>query len=356
MKRLILMAAIASAALASCVKNEVIIDTPPQEIAYQTVIDPATKADLDETKQEAFPATNVFTSWAFLYAGASNTWPAGNAATNPYIDGKLVSYNSSKWATSPASYWPKDQNSTLTFFAWTDQNGSTPPAATGATISCSTTTGVKFANYDITQNKNKDVLVADVANDMTANNGATNTYGHTGIPTIFRHILSKFVFNVATSADYSASGYSFKVNSITFNDIIKEADYNQYNGASPAGWGTTSPAEFTKANIASFDNEQAFTNSTKATSDGYTILIPQAFDTKSVTIKYTITSGAENKKVEETVTVTKTLTELFAGISGVTALEQGKSYVVNITVSLTEITWDPIIEKWEDVAAGSATI
>lgn len=73
MKKMILLAAIASITLASCVKNEV---TPDEEngsnaISYQTVVGTMSRAL--SSSQTTFPTTSSFGSFAYFVAG-NGTW------------------------------------------------------------------------------------------------------------------------------------------------------------------------------------------------------------------------------------------------------------------------------------------
>ncbi len=338
MKKFILIAAAASVALAACTKTEVKVDDTSQEISWQTVINPASKA-LDATTQSAFPTTNVFKSWAYLYTDGAE-YPDSPASTAVYINNETVKYNTSKWTTETTHYWPKDDKSSLTFFAWTDLNGANDPAVTSPnTVTCDAANGVKFNEFDITTDKNKDLLVADVAANKTAND-KTPQYSTEGVPTMFKHILSQFKFNVKQAADYT--DYTLSLDEITFDKIGTKATYTQTGTTPWATPGTTGAIQAYKATATS--GGDALSTGTDLTSNEYTLLLPQTLaDDNTVTIKYNIKHGT----VTENVTETRTIKELF---SGVTALEAGKSYTVNVTISLEEILWDPAVTNWEDVA------
>ena len=143
--------------VASCTKNEVIPQNDGNnEITYLTA--PLTKAT------SSFGTSNKFYSYAYLLTSGKN-WASNSATSSLYIDEAEISYQTNQWKAATSYYWPKDANSSLTFFAWAD--GTPDPApAMGA---CSNTTGIVFADYNVAVSKNKDLMVAKIAADQTAN-------------------------------------------------------------------------------------------------------------------------------------------------------------------------------------------
>lgn len=126
MKKMILLAAIASITLASCVKNEV---TPDEEngsnaISYQTVVGTMSRAL--SSSQTMFPTTSSFGSFAYFVAG-NGTWEenANDETTTLYINDEEIKYYSlgigpflaETWHATAVHYWPKQGS--LTFFAYT---------------------------------------------------------------------------------------------------------------------------------------------------------------------------------------------------------------------------------------------
>ena len=100
MNKHIFYIAAACVALASCVKNEVRVNAPDQEITFQTV---STKAGA------AFDKTHKFYSYAYFLA-KDKTWDNDFAGAKAYIDNALISYDNQKgnyWAAATPYYWPK---------------------------------------------------------------------------------------------------------------------------------------------------------------------------------------------------------------------------------------------------------
>ena len=343
----IILATSALALLAACSKSEVLpVESAPQEITFQTV----------ETKAASnFSENNAFYSYAFFLekgTGASaKNWADNHSESKAYIAKSLIEYNSTDKAWKNATtkyYWPKEGS--LTFFAWTD-NTKAPAVDPTDAVSCAENTGIKFTNYDITSNtnKNKDLLVADMVKDATKN---TDSYtgspsGATwekGVPTIFKHVLSNLVFNIKT--DYATSddeykSVDFKLKSIDLKNVYTKGTYTQGSPtASTTPWNDYTDSE--TLNI--FNGELAVTKATDTPTtitSSYSIVLPQTFEavttigttTPVITVKYDIvTEYVSGSPVTETITVTKSLNEIYSG-----KWEPAKKYTLTLIVGLNEI-------------------
>lgn len=343
MKKLFYFAA-AAVALAACAKNEVIPvnSGENQEITFNVA--PKTKAGT-----QTFKTTWNFKAYAYYYAGGS-----ASATPELYINKAIVSYqtittetgNKSVWKSNTPYYWPK--NGSLTFFAWTSlkEDVATPENTAVSTfdgVECDATTGIKAEDYDVTANKNIDFLVADVAANQTKN---INTYGHDGVPTLFRHTLSYVIFNVVTDKEYPSTK-KFELKSITFKDIANKGNYQQIP-ASPdtKNWtvtGTKEQAYYTapKAATGVIITEAPTTLTSNATQNYY---LPQSFATSgSVVVEYWIETNENGNKSTDKVTKTIDMNDLF------TSWDMGKKYTVTLTFKLDEILWDPAVEDWTTV-------
>lgn len=348
MKKFLFIAAMASVALVSCVKNEVIpVNEEGQEITFMT--SPVTKAD------PSFSISNKFISYAYLLKGTDATvdWSTTNAGTStPYIENKLIKYHaasgtsSAKWAhESDVYYWPKDKYSQLTFFAWAD--GTADPAGTGkVAATCSNSTGVKFENYDITEtaNKNRDIMVAKIAANKKANETATGGTWADGVPTVFQHILSSFDTEIKLNGTYT--GVKFYLKSIDLLNVDTKNTYTQGVDATKepksTGWGTPSQAK--DVSIYSGTMEVNSTSEQNIVETGYTILMPQTFAASAEKIKivYDVVTHYAGTEVTETVTEVKDLVDLYT--SGWAA---GTAYTLTITLGLNQILWDPSVVAWD---------
>ena len=339
MKRFFL-AALAIAAIASCTKNEV---TPSinldQEITFQTVISPTTKAGLG-TGQVAFSTGNKFYAYAF-FLPQGKTWATDYASSKKYIDNSLVGYSDNVWKASQTYYWPKQ--GTLTFFAWTDNTNAPSVAGPTAEIICAADKGMQFLNYDVTSNPNKDMMVAEMANDKIQNE---TTYLKTGVPTLFSHVLSQIQFKIKTKEDYSASA-TFALKSLTMKDVYAEGDYTQGSPTAVVAadiWNgyanTTDLSVYTNAGFSVTSTSDA--NALTLAANDYFIMLPQKFtdNTPKLEIVYTITTNYTGTEVVETVTEEVDLQTVYG------AWEPGKTHVLTITLAMDEILWDPATVDW----------
>lgn len=342
MRKLFFFAALL-AIFASCTKNELApMYEGDQEITYLTA--PLTKAT-------SYGTDNKFFSFAYLVQGNGSNWATNSSTAVPFIDHALISYTDKQWKASTAYYWPKDENSSLTFFAWGD--GTPEPAQSMG--DCSKTTGIVFANYNVADSKNKDLMVAKIAADQKSNTG---TYKFdevaSGVPTLFYHVLSSLDIRAQRAENYANT--TFNIVSIKFNDVSVEGSYEQGIDAAKlptaGSWSEADPAVtadldvYTPAaetqvdGLATATPEATFTS---LTPDGYSVFLPHTLtDSETVTIVYQINNGLST----ETVTVTKSLKEIFG------SWDAGKKYTLTITLSLNEILWDPAVADW---AAGTGS-
>lgn len=371
MKKYLLFATAACAALAACTKNEVKPVELDQEITYQTINTKAASA-MDEG--------NHFISYAY-FLEKDKKWDTDNDrnGASAYISAADISYDRQTkcWKAASPYYWPKQGS--LTFFAWSTNNASPSvfawdtnnesPSLTPNKPTCSTAKGIEVSSYDITANKNVDFLVAEVAKDKKANetqhqDGEGNTWAK-GVPTVFKHALSKLVFKVVTvkggtEYNYTNDNVTFTVKSIKLkgvnNNLAYSQDWQSGNTASKHTWTDPDPlVELEEVPV--FTGEQVAINTatalTPATGD-YSIVIPQTFDADDVLeIIYEIkTEFISGEPVTETVTISdKKLSEVYT-----TGWAPGKEYTLTIKLGIDEVLWDPTLEDWTGGTTVDVTI
>ncbi len=359
-KKLFLLALPAAAMLiAGCSKTEVTtVESAPQEITFQTV----------ETKAASnFSESNAFYSYAFFLSKKNAGWDSNSDKSQAYISASKITFNTTDKAWKNEStkyYWPKEGS--LTFFAWTD-NTASPAVDPANSVSCAAASGIKFTNYDITSttNKNKDLLVADIVKDATKNTDSyTGTSGawKEGVPTVFKHILSNLVFNIKTDYATSKDKYesvNFNLKSIDLKNVYTKGTYTQGEVTSTPAWAAkTAPwdsyAESETLSI--YSGSLAVTKATDeatAITGNYSIVLPQTFaavttidgSTPVITVVYDIVTNYTGTAVTETITVTKSLNEIYSG-----SWDPAKKYTLTLIVGLSEILWDPDITDWTDVS------
>lgn len=341
MNKHIFYIAAACVALASCVKNEVRVNVPDQEITFQTV---STKAGT------AFNEANHFFSYAY-FLEKEKTWENNHGDAKPYIDNAEISCqagpNGNFWAAQDIYYWPKQGS--LTFFAWTDNTPAPSVNGTGANVSCANDTGIKITGYSIKDNQNKDILVAEIAKDKKNNKSATGKW-EKGVPTVFRHALASVEFKVNKKIDDPK--VTFKVKNITLNGVSTKGTFTQGSPTETKAWSDWAEPDnnipvFTNAEgvevIKTADATSAEFDALKPATGDYKIVLPQNFNaTPTLTIVYDIITNYTGTAVTETVTETKALNEIYKN-----NWDSGKKYVLGITLGLNEIYWDPSVVDWE---------
>lgn len=349
----------AAAALAACAKNEVtpVLSQENTEIAYNVA--PKTKALA--ANQENFAQGNVFASWAYYLPGTTTTWVeegGKNADAKAYIANSTISYKDGVWKNATATYyWPKGGR--LTFFAYS-LNKANLELSNGSYFHCDPRTGIA-GQIDLKKDPNTDFLVAEIAKDKSVNE---NQYAFNGVPTLFKHKLTRVVFTV-TAENYPDK--SFTLNSIQFNNLHAAASYGQYSTVDLAG--VTNPTkDYLKPSTGAAHMDNPFYTQTDLqvvagavttvpeANEVTKIYIPQAFadETATITVNYTIKTkvhdNGTDSTVEDNCTTTIPIKDTFS------KWEMGKKYIFNLKFSLDEITWDPAVEKWEDVNSSAITI
>lgn len=328
----------AAAALAACAKNEVtpVLSQENTEIAYNVA--PKTKAGLTEN-QENFAQGNVFASWAF-YLPKDHTWAANKATSHPYIVNSKISHENGIWKDQTKSYyWPKDGGS-LTFLAYSLNKGDLNLAGEHSEFTCDNAGGVQ-GHIELMDNKNTDFLVAEIAADKTANE---NQYVFNGVPTLFKHKLSRVACTVKKAADYADK--KFELTEINFLNV---ATYGSYGQLPTEGF-----------NASTVKHDQLYTNAVQeitttakaVTAEDVVIYMPQTFAdaTAKIQVKYTVTTTVGAGSVVENCVKEISINSKFDEWA------MGKKYTFNLTFALDEITWDPAVEKWEDATAADVTI
>lgn len=365
MKRFFL-AALAIAAIASCTKNEVNEVTANDQITFQTVVGPATKALIDGIIYET--TAPAFGTVAY-YNATGTTFPT---SADLYIPESMVSYSSPYWSTATPYYWPK--NGSLTFFSYSPYN------KLESSIECNETNGLTLTNWDVDVNQDVDVMVADVQTDQTAND---SNGGYTGVPTIFRHKLSQIVgvtfkTNYATSHDgtlgneFEAGDKRFFINYVKINKLEQTGTYNSGNNVNDTNLGTwTLPA--TPAYDHNYDwfNETTSCDTefksaaTAANTKTYLLVMPQTYvnftapqtaaNVSNVEVQYTIRTYTDASNYsDDVVTAHVSMHDIFNASSN--ALAMNKKVTINFTIGLDQIYWAPSVVAWGTDDTPAATI
>ena len=349
MKKLIVLFS-AVAALAACSKNEVVPAVSGENVEISYKVAPRTKAD-----PQAFDTKNVFASWAY-YLPSGKNWDANHAEAKIYIgkeegEGATISYGNNAWKDQTTShYWPKDGN--LTFFAYSlNRNNFDLKYDSGHTypIVCHKSPNAYGINatIDLKDNKNLDLLVAEIAKDKTQNE---KIYSLNGVPTLFKHKFCRIQFAVKKKEEYT--GATITLNSITFNNVAHTGHYSQFNKED-------GDVKFTQdyCKVGDIRTSLVYTTTdfkvTSATDyvpvtetdETYYIYMPQDFknvteakNIATIEVKYTVTLNG----ISESYIKTLKVKDIFD------SWKMGKRYTFNLIFSLDEIKWAPAVGDWED--------
>lgn len=209
---------LALALLLSCTRIEVQDWEPQSLVAYNVVS--STAAQTKATT--AFPTTSTFMSSAYqLNSGQS--WDSNYASSTLRFGPEEVKYKGTYWSTDDKHFW--EDGKTLTFFSYAPASLS----SLGLTISKE---GVSVNAWDVTDDSKKDklILVADVAKDKVKNESFA---GFTGVPTHFRHKLSKVSIRLAEST-YSEADDIY-VTKLSIGSYYAKADFKK-GGTDAESW------------------------------------------------------------------------------------------------------------------------
>lgn len=176
-----------------------------QEIEYQVV---STRASI------AYDSNVPFFSCAW-YLPDGKTWAENKDEAVAYIPKEVISYDEGSYKAATTYYWPKAGS--LSFRAFS-------PASLGDRVTL-TKEGVRITGWDTTPGADKDkgidIQIAQLASDKTANE---TSYGLTGVPVTFRHMLSRLKISANIQSDSDANSY--KITKIHLIGIYTVADFS----------------------------------------------------------------------------------------------------------------------------------
>lgn len=347
MKKLFFIAAIASVAFASCVKNEVAPTAMQQdEITFATpVVGNLTKAQYGEIGVNYNEAEH-FGVYAVHTASTLEKWSTGSLYMGTLTEGLECLKKGNYWAPSTPYYWPKE--GFLSFAAYSPFGvsgdvtyGATGLSVVGHTVSTNTAEHIDFMYAPRVYNRNSSTEEGD---------DTDSKYIYDGVNILFEHAMSSIVFKVARKTGINADT-KITLKKITLTQPYLKADFNETitdgatYGASPKWSNWSSEGDIVAYNSGTQLTESLveYVNNT----DDDIILIPQTLtDDVKVVLEYTITNpgGHDLDQVSEI--------QLNAHTS---AWGMGTRYTYNITIGLDEIIFDPAVTDWTDAAGGDIT-
>ena len=347
MKKLFFIAAIASAALVSCTKNELapIVDEQ-QEITFASpVVGVPTKGEALGT---TFPDDRDFKVYAEWFEGDYTTAAEGST----YMDGVKCEHNGTKncWSPESAYYWPSGSKAgKLTFAAFS-------PSDAPGSYDFLTGKGITFTDYEVTRNvaEQVDLLFTEKAynktkNDMDVDHNAAHIYE--GIDLCFRHALCDIDFMAKIKKVYTNT--TIKVKKIDLLNVATTGTFNQgladTDGAMTNMNARLWTADDAYATYTAYEGESdaLTTTAVSLATGGDLMLIPQTMGNASTdgTIKVEVTYEIT---CEDTKIVTSQQIYLnTTGLGYPTEWFCGKRYVYTIVIGLEEIYFDPAVYEWD---------
>jgi hypothetical protein len=343
MKKLFFIAAIASAALVSCTKNEVAQTATQQEITFASpVVGAATKAIPGELSGANYPTGELFNVYAVWHKEDFAGWTGAN--TSLYMDDVQTKYDDTfnGWRPIDRHYWPK--NGKMTFAAYS-------PSDINATSHSYGAAGLSLTGFQVEASaaNHVDVLYSKRSYNKQKGSANENTpYDEVDID--FMHALSSIQFTAKTAANYGTTVIKLKnislfgVNSKgNFAETIDEATPGTYK-ATPT-WSLQSvPVDEANAYVY-YDYSSGQTLSDAAwvmngqANQTDLICLPQTLPaTATIKVKYSINPpGDTTPEVDITLPVT---------ITG--SWEPGKRYTYHLTLALDEIYFAPEVTNWTE--------
>lgn len=321
---------LALALLLSCTRIEVQDWEPQSLVAYNVVS--STAAQTKATT--AFPTTSTFMSSAYqLNSGQS--WDSNYASSTLRFGPEEVKYMGTYWSTDDKHFW--EDGKTLTFFSYAPASLS----SLGLTISKE---GVSVDDWDVTVDSKKDklILVADVAKDKVKNESFA---GFTGVPTHFRHKLSKVSIRLAEST-YSEADDIY-VTKLSIGSYYAKADFKK-GGTDAESW----------TNLRNSVSETVLYEAAtgKLLSDEFWVLdnvmIPQTLTAGSyLTISYkSVKSGVTNNEGPVTLYFMRDFR------SGIWAIGTHVTYTLKIGAGMFPIQFEASADAWIPSPGGTTGI
>lgn len=300
-----------------------------------------TKAE-HELNSAAEGSVTAFRSKAWLHAN-------GAALGSVYYN-ETISLDGDEWAPARTYYWPKHPTSFINFVSWYDASGIEPSTVEENNLAWSV--------RDI--NANDNVLVARAA---WRQKGNSNTYGNNGVPTLFRHMLSRISVNMKaaplTDPDNATETYEVTLQSARLEGIYQRGALNLITN-DPGNRGTSA---WTNTNAPYFWTPAAGSNATpiamsngELDSDYTTVLAERSIMPQEITaniklvIVYSVTSKSNGvtTSVESDIPASVTMNKIKnTSDVPITQWLPNTKYVYNITINPVnqEILLNPTVES-----------
>lgn len=346
---------LALVAAAACTKSEN-GPVPDKEVSYRVAdVKLRTKAgEVSFLGEFADPSDAAFSSVAYLHG-------QGVAGVQDFYNGvETISWDGSdRWAPSATYYWPKGAESYVNFISWYDKNG-TPDLASISETSLS------WTGRNIAADEN--IMVADLAWRCKAN---ASTYhiddpSVVGVPTLFRHLLSRVAFTgKVTKTSDAGTTWAVTIRNFTVKNVLstgslvlsnadpsttQTVEWKAQDGVSAPSWTGSTPA-----------NVSGINNVTLGTSDTVLLpmrsFLPQSASAISINFDYTIrTTYSANHYLEESKNSGDILLSSFIGTNASWDMNKMITYKLTFNPEAEIIEIDPYSTSWTTMPAQTISI
>lgn len=354
MRRILLVATMASVALASCVKDESVdLAQQAKKLSFEApVMGTQSRAYYGEIQTGNYPTEESFKVFAKQHKGELTNW---ENATDFWSGALEAKYDATLgyWDTDTDYYWPNsDDNVWLSFGAYS------PATVTGASYS---NAGLTITDFEVSGTVATQVDL--MYSGPILNKKYTEATDIDGVDIEFKHALTSIVFS-AINADANAA---YTINSIKVNGkFMKKGTFCEnltaINATGTAGWstktGNTTSTEYTLATALTTAVQTSPTVITENTSALLTIphTAAELDDDATVTITYTVdpASGAADYEATKTVKLADFKT---ASNTSITEWALGTRYTYLFKFGGTsKIYFTPTVSEWANGGTATLTI
>ena len=323
-------------------------------VTYQLIQNTQTKG------ASPYDENETFFSWAWMLEDGQS-WVSSKSAAQLYIDKATIGHSFDGWSDiNKVNYWPKSGYN-LTFFA------ASPSDELGAAVSCTPEHGITITDWNVNDHLGTDVLVADIVENKTA---VDNQGWAAGVPTIFRHALSKisgFTFNLhkdyakgyTQTGSYANGDVAFILESIVIKNMPQKGTYSN-----------TMPSE---SNIGAWNKaaDGIYSYTWYSNKDGITIpystsaptkilpkgipnnelyLLPQPYPPDggpSLVITYTKRTYTGNNQYDDSqISASVSFYDLFASTGRRLVINRNLTFNIVFNIDSNLITWAPDQQPW----------
>ena len=329
-------------------------------VTYQLIQNTQTKG------ASPYDVNETFFSWAWMLEDGQS-WVSSKSAAQLYINKATIGHSSDGWSDiNKVNYWPK-AGYNLTFFA------ASPSDELGAAVSCTPEQGITITDWNVNDHLGTDVLVADIVENKTA---VDNQGWAAGVPTIFRHALSKisgFTFNLHkdyanghSSGSYVNGDVVFILKSIAIKNMPQKGTYsNTMPSESNIGAWNKAADEIHSYTWYSSDRDPGSEGITIPYSESNSVaipgsglspyselyLLPQLYPADggpSLEIKYTKrTYDKKGSSTDSQVTATVSFYDLFASTEHRLVINRNLTFNIVFNIDANLITWAPDQQDWD---------